>query len=173
MIVKDKIQKIDAVAKQTAGSAALQKQSEGPMDTNSIELQQEIHKGSNSKKTYEEEIWETIGLALKDPLIKRDFFVVVLFKKERLLKNILRQYFFYSGSCPTPEYDQTVYHVRRLDKKVKHLWTVPDIATTKWLPWRSTDIPTDQLPLVQMIHDFHSGKLEKLAKKMNDEFILV
>jgi len=143
------------------------------MDTTATEMQTEIHKGSNSKKSYEEEIWETVDRALKDDAIKGDFYVVVLFKKERHLQNIVRQYFFYRNSCPTPEYDQTVYHVRRMDRKIKYLWTVPDVATCKWLPLRVNELPDEQLHLVKMIQDFNSGELEKVARKMNDEFILV
>jgi len=38
-----------------------------------------------------------------------DFFIVVLLKKERLLENVLRNYFIATKACPTPHYDQTVY----------------------------------------------------------------
>ena len=41
----------------TVGSIALEKLKR-PEDHNSIDLQQEIHKGSASEKSYEEEIWD-------------------------------------------------------------------------------------------------------------------
>ena len=83
----------------TVGSIALEKLKR-PEDHNSIDLQQEIHKGYASEKSYEEEIWDCVDRGLKDPSIEGDFYVVVLVKKERLLQNIIRNYFLYRKSCP-------------------------------------------------------------------------
>lgn len=161
--------KVDQLAKKTLGQAALESQSQGQMDATATDVQREIHKGTNSKKSYEEEVWDCVDRALKDEAVKGDFYVVVLFKKERVLKNVVRQYFFYRHSCPTPEYDQTVYHVRRKDKKVKYLWTIPDVATCKWMPLRKNELPDDQLKLVSMIEAFESGELDKQVKLINKE----
>ena len=82
---------------ETVGEASLRLQKSGGDHPDSIELQREIHQGSNSKKSYEEEIWETVDRGRKDPKIKNNFYIVVLFKKERLLTNIIRQLFFLSA----------------------------------------------------------------------------
>lgn len=101
-----------AKSEETIGKISLDLQSKGTMDTDAIELQREIHKGSNSEKSFDEEVWAAVDRGRKDSNIDGIFYVVVLFKKERALQNIIRQYFFYRQSCPTPEFDQTVYCYR-------------------------------------------------------------
>jgi hypothetical protein len=155
----------------TVGRKAIDLQMKGDLQTDSIELQTEIHKGSNSKKSYEEEVWECINRGLSDPKIEGDFFVVVLFKKERHLQNIVRQYFFYRQSCPTPEYDQTVYKIHRKGTKIQYLWTVPNNAACQFLPQMGADLPEDQKLLLSMVHAFNSGKLDLWAKKLNKELV--
>ena len=92
----------------TVGFEALRLQEKN--ETHSpVDMQREIHKGTSSRRSFEEEIHATIQRALIDPNIQGDFYIVVLFKKERILKNVVRQYFFYRQSFPTPEYDQSVY----------------------------------------------------------------
>lgn len=152
----------------TVGEAALKAQT-NDVSTDFVEMQREIHKGSNSNKSYEEEVHDCIQRALNDSSISGDFFVVVLVKKERLLKNVVRQYFFYRQSCPTPEFDQTVYKYHREPKRIEYLWTVPDNSTCQWLPLRVNDLPDDQKLLVSMIQSFKNGDLDKLCKKLNAE----
>ena len=149
--------------KKTVGSHALDLQRKTAEKINSIDLQREIHKGTNSRKSFEEEVWECVQRGLDDPKITGNFYVVVLFKKERLLQNVVRQYFFYRESLPTPEYDQTVYHIRSKDQKIKFIWTLPDVATCEWLPMRKNELPNDQHKLVYMIEAFHSGTLYREA----------
>jgi len=54
-----------------------------------------------------------------------DFYIVVLTKKERLMQNVLRGYFFARQSCPTPDYDQAVYKYCREDDRLDFLWVIP------------------------------------------------
>lgn len=156
---------------ESVGKKSLELQNAVPDSTDAIELEREIHKGSNSDKSYEEEIYETLDRGLKDPKIEGDFYIISVLKKERLLENVLRNYFFYRQSCPTPEYDQTVYKVHRDGIKIEYLWTVPDNATCQWLPIRKNEIPDDQLLLVSMIEAFNRGDLDKLASKLNKEVV--
>ena len=37
------------------------------------------------------------------------FYLVVITKKEPLMQNVLRNYFFHRETCPTPDYDQATY----------------------------------------------------------------
>ncbi len=154
------------------GKIALDLQKKNDLQTDSIELQKEIHKGSNSDKTYEEEVWFTAKRGIEDTSIHGDFYIVVLFKKERLLHNVVRQYFFYRQSCPTPEFDQTVYKYLRNDVKIDHLWTVPNNVACLNLPLRKKDLPSDQMMLVSFIEAFHSGELDRLAARENKETLV-
>lgn len=159
--------------KPTVGEESLKLQKKtGEKDApDSIELQQEIHRGTNSKKSYEEEVWETVDRGRRDSAIEGDFFVVVLFKKERHLKNIVRQLFFYRQSCPTPEYDQTVYQYHRKDDEMEYLWTVPNNAACLFLPRIEKSLPEEQRWLVSMVNSFNKGELDQLAERLNQVLV--
>ena len=98
-----------------------------------------------------------------------DFFVVVLTKKEKLFPNVFRNFFLHRKSCPTPEYDQTVYHyIHKLDA-LKYLWTVPDKETCKVYLENAAFIPFDEKKLLQFIMDFADGTLDRLSRTLNKE----
>lgn len=154
--------------KETVGKLALDLQKKDEK-VNPIELQRSIHKGSKKQKSYEEEVWTTVKRGRSDPSMPTIFYVVVLFKKERLLHNVLRQYFFYRSSCPTPQYDQTVYKYDSSSDSIEYLWTIPDNVACLNLPLMKQDLDPEQLMLVQMIEDFRSGKLDQKAMNLNNE----
>ena len=58
------------------------------------ELEQEMH------RDYEKHIYDAIAQGKKD--YNGDFFIVVMTKRERLLTNVIRNYFVARQSCPTP-----------------------------------------------------------------------
>lgn len=170
-----KVKKIEQAAtakKASVGEESL-KLAKNTEKYNAIELQQEIHKGSKSEKSYEEEVWETVDKGRKAPELdpSKDFFIVVLFKKERLLQNVVRQYFFYRQSCPTPEYDQTVYKYHRKGDELEYIWTVANNVTTLYLKKMLDEnaIPKDQETLAFMAEAFLTGNMDKYAKKLNKE----
>ena len=109
-------------------------------------------------KTYFEECWKCITREphknWKDP-----WYLTVLYKKERLLENIIRRYFFGRQSLPTPEYDQTVWRYNPVTTDLNYLWTIPDKNTTLWMYSNPKDIPFDQQYLKQFVFDFIDGKL--------------
>jgi len=135
------------------------------------EIEESFHKGDNSKKSYEEEVWETVSLGKKDPKIIGDFYVVVLLKKERLMKNVVRNLFHYRGSCPTPQFDQTVYKYHLKPDRVEYLWTIPDTQTCQLLSAIETDLPDDQQPLIYMVKAFNTGALDTYAATLNNEIL--
>jgi hypothetical protein len=136
---------------------------------NPIELQRDIHKGTNSERSFEEEVYDACERGINDPKIEGDFYIVVLFKKERHLKTTVRQYFFYRQSCPTPQYDQTVYRYIRKSDEIRYLWTVPDKSTCETLPFDKHLIPEDHQLLVVMTENFNNGELDRYAMRLNGE----
>src|SRR5229473_2748095 len=60
---------------------------------------------------YDRHIHECVARGKKD--IAGDFFIEVITKKETLMKNVLRNYFGFRHSCPTPNYDHAVYHYKK------------------------------------------------------------
>jgi hypothetical protein len=154
--------KSDATKEKTVGEEAIALQVKDDK-IDSIELQRDIHKGSNSKKSFEEEIWEAVDRGKRDATIEGNFYIVVLFKKERHLQNIVRQYFFYRQSCPSPDFDQTVYKYHPRGDELEYLWTIPNNAACVFLPANKFRLPPEQLPLLEMVEAFRRGDLDKLA----------
>lgn len=152
----------------TAGACALEAIQKDE-HTDYIELQREMQGGTNSSKSYEEEVWEAVRRGKEDSLIQGSFFVVVLYKKERLLQNIIRQYFFYRKTCPTPEYDQTVYLYHHEDDSLEFVWTIPNVASVMNLQRNKSILPEDQGWLISMSEAFQRGELDKLANKFNHQ----
>lgn len=95
------------------------------------------------------------------------FFIVVTTKKERLMQNVIRNYFLSRKSCPTPEYDQIVYEIK--DDTATLLWVVPAKDICSYLYYNATTLPEEQRELLQYVMDFLDGTLLHKAKKLNGE----
>ena len=98
-----------------------------------------------------------------------DFYIVVLTKKERLMQNVIRNYFAGRESCPTPEYDQVVYKYNKKNDYLEFLWVVPakDICTL--MIQNALNLPSEQKMLLEFVMDFVDGQLLKKAKMLNGE----
>lgn len=101
--------------------------------------------------------------------ITGSFYVVVITKKERLLTNVLRNYFFARISCPTPDYDQSVYFYKAEDETLSFIWTIPDRETCLLLRANASQVPAEEMELLGFVHNFANGELYKLCKKLNGE----
>jgi len=137
-----------------------------------VEVQREILKGSNSKKSFLENVQEAAERGASNPNIEYPFYVVVITKKERLLQNVIRPYYLYRQSCPTPEYDQTVYQVTK-GNNLEYLWTIPDLNTCVYLSENECNLTKDHNLMLSMLEAFNNGDLLKWAKKLNKEFDIV
>lgn len=116
---------------------------------------------------YDNNIWTCVENGKKN--INGDFYVVVVTKKERLMQNVIRNYFFYVYACPTPTYDQTVYKYHRADNKVDFLWVVPSKDSCEFIRDNALTLPDDQKELIKFVMDFYDDTLLNLAKKLNNE----
>lgn len=101
--------------------------------------------------------------------VKGDFYVVVLTKKERLLDNVLRNYFFARNSCPTPDYDQAVYFYSSTEEAIKFMWVIPSKDTCEYMHANKESIDPSEHQLLRFVLAFHDGYLLSLCKKLNDE----
>lgn len=106
----------------------------------------------------------------KDKILS-DFYVVVLTKKERIITNVIRNYFFARITCPTPDYDQAVYKYSHKNEEISFVWVIPDRETCQLLRANATQLPPEEQQLMGFVNDFASGKLFKLAKSLNGEKI--
>jgi len=102
-------------------------------------------------------------------VIANDFYVVVLTKKEKLMQNVIRNYFYVRLSCPTPNYDQIVYKYHKKDERIEFLWVIPDREISKHMKKEAASTPPDQWELLSYVLKFADGSLYKLAKDLNGE----
>lgn len=107
--------------------------------------------------------------AFLDKCPKQDFFVVVLTKRERLMNKLFRLYYAARHSCPTPEYDQSVYHFKHKDERLEFLWTVPDKETCYHLRDNAIMVHPEEKQLLGFVLDFLDGTLLTLSKRLNNE----
>jgi hypothetical protein len=132
---------------------------------NPIELQQAMHEGNESEDSYENQV----GIAVKrgEELYEGNFFIVVLFKKERLMMNVVRQFFMPRKTCPRPEYDQVVYKYNRGSSDLSFIWVIPDKQSCESIPLDILHYPKEQKEFLNYVMDFNSGKLDKLCDEIN------
>ena len=156
---------MSTLPKKSVGAYSYELQQKPDEKINPIDLQRQIHKGNTNEDSFENQVRIAVERGEED--FEGDFYVIVLFKKERLLKNVVRQYFFPRQSCPTPEYDQIVYQYKRKSQELKFLWVVPDKQSTIDLPLMKFQLPAEQQELVRFAEDFNTGKLDQLCERLN------
>lgn len=114
---------------------------------------------------------KNVEIALNDGKKKYigDFYVVVLTKKERIMKNVLRSYYFSRKSCPTPEWDQAVYHFDYKKNDLVFLWVIPSRDTCQNLKNNALETPESERQLLNFVFAFDDGTLLGIAKRLNKE----
>ena len=128
-----------------------------------IELEREMH------KEYEDNIYQCIERGkLEYP---GDFYIVVLTKRERLLSNVLRHYYLHRSTCPTPDYDQTVYKFFREHNAHEFLWVIPDKKVCEHLREHALEVHELERDLLRFVLDFYDDTLTKKAKQLNGEYL--
>lgn len=117
-------------------------------------------------KGFEEEIWKCIHAYQRKRQVSTldPFYVVVLVKKERLMKNVMRRYYFARESEPTPDYDQIVYRFNPMDSELRFKWVVPDKDTVTAMTLNSHLYPRESQDLIQYCKDFVAGLLADYQK---------
>ena len=126
-----------------------------------------IDQARSQLSSYQENIIECVN-SNKNRLDK-DFYVTVLTKKERLLPNVLRNYFFARASCPTPDYDQIVYKYMRSSEEIKLLWVIPSKDACIYMIKNKHLIPKEEEELLSYVLAFESGELYKKSVILNKE----
>jgi hypothetical protein len=127
---------------------------------------QEVGETSSAmNKTYEEEMMECIHKYQKKRLENvNPFYLVVLAKKERLMKNVVRRYFLCRESEPTPEYDQAVYAVNPKDQQVDFQWQIPDIESYHDMVFHGHLYDLEQQELVGFCKAMNENRLAKFQR---------
>lgn len=98
-----------------------------------------------------------------------DFFIIVETKKERLLPNVYRNYFYCRLSCPTPTYDQAVYRYVKQDDALEFIWVLPSKDTCTVLVDHALEVVPEERELLYFVLQFNDGTLLRIAKELNGE----
>lgn len=98
-----------------------------------------------------------------------NFYIVVITKQERIMKNVIRNYFLCRGSCPTPDNDQIVYRYEKGSGEIKFLWAVPNKDTVHYLINNALLLPPEEKQLLDFSLQFKDGSLLRLSKTLNNE----
>ncbi|HUV84175.1 MAG TPA: hypothetical protein VMV86_00615 [Methanosarcinales archaeon] len=123
-----------------------------------------------SKEMNKDYMTTLIDTALKDKSkYEGNYYVVILTKRERLIKRVLRNLFFTRQSCPTPSYEQTVYKFDPKEESLEFLWIVPSKGICKIMYKQRHAIEIQSDALLPYVIDFYEGKLMRKAMELNKE----
>ena len=98
-----------------------------------------------------------------------DFFIIVITKNERLMPNVFRNYFTARQTCPTPDYDQTVFRYNRQAEQIEFIWVIPSQDASHHLKINAHLVAKEEQDLLKFVLAFADGSLYKIAKKFNGE----
>jgi hypothetical protein len=128
---------------------------------NAIEVEQEAH------KEYEQNV--LIACESGKKMHEGDFYIVVITKRERLLNNVLRNYFFTRLTCPTPDWEQAVYSYKKADDAITFLWVLPCAEACEYMTRNARYIVPQERQLLEFVLRLNDGSLDALAKQLNGE----
>lgn len=100
---------------------------------------------------------------------RKSFFIHVETKAEKLMPNVLRNYFIDRETCPTPNYDQTVFRYNNERGQVEFIWTIPCRDACHHLKANALQVADEEKELLGFVMMFDDGTLLKLCKRFNDE----
>ena len=145
----------------TVGKISSDLSQKTPESRDPIEIQREM------TKDYIDNLVECVEIHRKKCNIS--FYVVVITKNEKLMPNVFRNYFAARESCPTPDYDQSVYRFNKDAEQLEYLWTLPAKDVIYHLKDNALLVHSEERELLNFCMEFLDGRLDKLAKQLNGE----
>lgn len=118
-------------------------------------------------KDFDNQMYEAIEEGKKK--FDGDFFVVYLIKKEFNINNAMHTYFVTRQTCPTPNYDQSVYKFHRNDEEIEYIWTLPDKKTYEMILNHAQEMDKEFESLIKFVFADDAGLLLQLCKSLNGE----
>lgn len=159
IILPFSLEKEKKTIKETVGQASHRLLCNKDTKQGIVDTQREVDKG------YFEECQKCIERKphseWKDP-----WYLIVINKKERLMENVVRRYFFGRQSLPTPEYDQTVWKFYPQSGNLRYVWTIPCKNTCLWMYNNQNEIPEEHKELGKFVVDFMENRLYDVSLKI-------
>jgi hypothetical protein len=153
---------MDDEKRDTVGKISLDLQKKAPEATHSAEEQMR-----EQLSDYEDHMQQCVNRCKKE--YDGDFYIVVLTKKERLMQNVIRNFFMGRKTCPTPEYDQAVYKYNRASGIVEFMWVIPAKDVCMHMLENALILPPEESRLLSFVMDFNDGSLLRKVKIINGE----
>jgi len=148
--------------RKTVGELSLEASQKTPEAENAVELAKDM------LTDYDKEVIIAIEDGIKR-YSNRDFYVVVLTKREVALHHVMRNIFFTRLSCPTPSYNQADFKYHYKDERIDYKWVVPDEQTCRTYIMNKAIIDPSEYDMLQNILDFTDGTLYEKCLKLNGE----
>lgn len=150
------------------------------------EIYKERSKDHSSAPVYLDEVVEDgmkdrakyIEDCINDGVLKygfnKSFYVVIETKYERFLKHAIKDTYLTRLSCPSPGYDQTVFHYNAQTGDLSFVWSIPDKDSAEQIyndghvkHGDTTIVPDDDM--VKTVKMFYDGSMLYEAMKANKE----
>lgn len=151
------------MTKETVGKIARDLMMKDQESRSPIELEREM------QSEYMEELLKCVDTHYE--LLAGNFFIQVITKNEKLLHNVFRNYFAARRSCPTPDYDQTVFMYNREKGAIEYIWTIPSKDTCIHLLMHANEVVESERPLLKFVMQFENGQLARRCMELNNEKI--
>jgi hypothetical protein len=98
-----------------------------------------------------------------------DFFVEVPIRMNALMPDVLETYMKCRHTCPTPFYDQSVFHYDKKKDALFYLWTIPSWEDCKDYMLDAKNLTKEEQEAYNFVLAFKDGTLLRLAKRLNGE----
>lgn len=152
------------MTKKTYGEQIIEHRSQRhEMDDDIIEYRREMEKKVLSQFPH------VISQAKYSPLYGgRDFYIVVLFKVERI-GAVPKTHIFARRSCPTPTYKQAVWKYHNVGDGLEFLWSIPDQILYWHIVRNAPTLMNDKecSDITKFVMLMESGELLEWVKKEN------
>ena len=165
MLVDTKVRLILDEPKKTVGSVALELMQQPQEEFNAVDFTQD---DNGPLQEWEYNILQTVERGVKDHP-HTDLYIIVINRRYRILENVTRCDFFYRLSCPTPDYDQTVYKYHHKSDDIEFLWVIPAQDACHYLKDNALNVAPEEKQLLQFVLDFADGTLFQIARILNGE----
>jgi len=96
------------------------------------------------------------------------FYIVSTFKKDPATSKIHTK-FWSRNSCPTPQFDQSVYQCNKDWDGPLYMWTLPTEDYAIAMRDHKELCPPEQYQLLRFVLDYFNGTLLNVAKKLSNE----
>ena len=149
--------------KKTVGEVSVELSQKTPENIPVLEQQEGM------QEDYIKNLEEVARKAQKKYGSDKQFFIEVITKREPLMPNVLRNYFIERTTCPTPNYDQSVFRYNPRTEQIMYMWTIPCRDACIHLLENQTVIHKGEEELLKNVLYFNSGSLFKLCKELNKE----